>query len=199
MSSRITGRLRRIYHKIRRKIRPKKIDGIRIDYQQLGNTLKAYFYVDNAQATAPDFVSNKEIRQAIRKSQFNEKQYLGFMELDLIDNVGKWHFYNPFHGSHTNPIFSGKGIGGILEFRVMQEMKKRFPQLKKFKHVTTGRYRLSEKRKSQLLKRGLDFYGLREGYVYETAVGLLRKKIANDTIKGRASTLKPNAKRITPR
>lgn len=142
-----------------------------------------------------DFVSNREIREALLKSNLPIGFKVGRYKLYPNKSMqgAYWGVYMPFLGVREGvKEFRKKGIAQLLEFRVLQKVQSDFPEVKRLWHDL----RIAPDRENQLKKRGLTEEQIFvRGYSVDKALSHLREKIANDTLKGRMPLLKPNPKR----
>lgn len=178
----------------------KGIPGIKINYNsdRKFDEQNKYFDVtfeiaySTGKEKGSEFISNSEIREAIKKSLKSGLQRTSIeWGLNLLFNTktrtATWQTYYPLGPPKEFKEFKKKGIANYLELLSLLEMKKRFPSLKKLVHRIPGDPRIK-----QLEKRKLD---LRE-YSFEEAIEKLREKLRKDTRKAREKKIKTKIKRI---
>jgi len=109
--------------------------------------------------TGSTFLSNPEIRRAIKESGLTEGE-IGRLNLVYAGVLGRaiWTSYLPFYQSKVGTIFNERGIERLLEIKVRDRAERQFKGLKSFEHR-----QLREPRRKQLIKRGHprgDYYTL---------------------------------------
>jgi hypothetical protein len=162
-----------------------KVPGIRIEFSEEKPgilSLEARFFIEEG-VRSKTFVSNAQIRAAIKEYRAKmslrkeTRKFLGRMHLiyEPETKTAIWESYYPF-GSIPEQCFVKKGIASLLELIVDLEAKKRFLELKWFKHLCPNFLR-----QEQLSKRGLGGIKGKERYSYQEAISRLRGKIARDS------------------
>lgn len=142
--------------------------GLKITFQQDRGEgqpvfLSATFVVGNG-VSSHDFISTEEIRERMdyydrwAESKGLDKlatgEILGHITIRIEKNRkdAVWTGIYPFKGERgVEAVFRGHGIGQVLEWRVLNEAKKRFPGLKKIRHA--DRKGIEKLRVNQLERR----------------------------------------------
>ncbi|MFH1587583.1 MAG: hypothetical protein ABID38_07035 [Candidatus Diapherotrites archaeon] len=132
------------------------------------------------------FITNKEIQGAVNEHIVNHdglrKTGIGYMTIEMRPLGGsgnqqfraEWQEYHPFgHDKDRRGIYLGKGIAQRLEYIVLQELKRQYPDTKVIKHHNSP----DRPRIIQLKKRGLE---PNKEYPLDYEIGLLKAKIAKD-------------------
>ena len=177
----------------------KKVLGIRVSYplSDFGFYFQPHFYIAY-DFPSEHFISSPMIRKTLSEYEKKTTAFIGteIGNMKLTYN-GKsktttWGAYHPIKPSLWK-LFLGKGIAQWLELIVIKDMKKEFPELKKFKHTAKP----SHDRIQQLKKRGFKspFISWKPPYLtysYEEAVSALRKQI----LKGRSKARKKKVRKV---
>lgn len=153
------------------------------------------FFIADQPRNTKTFVSNPQIREQLEKvikkyhvprrikiglEPFGDVMVLFFPERKRLS----FKKYHPLGFTHeaAHSLLLGKGIGELLEFRVLELAERRFGKIRGIKHTFP-----SDARKAQLRKRGIRAgrtYGSRL-YAFARGKNLLRWKIARDKLKAK--------------
>jgi len=132
-----------------------------------------------------NFISSPEIRNAIQKYKSKHRteglnKQLDYISFEFIPyKTMMWGDYFPL--SLDKKFFSGRGITSWLELMVVKDLKKKFPSLKDFIHLSSF-VLISKTRKNQFKKRGID---PRRKYSYVSLLQFLRRQVMQNRSKAR--------------
>lgn len=132
-----------------------------------------------------NFITTPEIRGALEKFKLPLGGEVGNMVVvyDPKEKLVNWRTYFPIPHTLGTPTrsFRNKGIASLIEAHVNREIERNFPAAKNVVQINP-----SDRRKTQLKKRGFSTYEINKGISSKDFSKAMRDKLADDIRKARA-------------